>query len=162
MPVRIHAASRLAGLRRVRAAQAGFTLIEVMVAAAIVALLAGIAVPAYRGYVVRGQLVPGTNALLSMRTQMEQYYQDNRTYAGSGTACGVAAPTNVANFSLSCTASSATAYTITATGSGNVSGFAYSIDQLGSQQTVSMASGWAGVALPFSGCFLIKKHQSSC
>lgn len=141
---------------------AGFTLIEVMVAAAIIALLAGIAVPAYRDYVIRGQLVPGTNALLNMRTQMEQYYQDNRTYAGSGTACGVTAPTTVTNFSVSCTASSATAYTITATGSGNVSGFVYSIDQLGNQQTVGMRTGWAGTTLPFTGCFLIKKHQSSC
>jgi len=63
------------------ARQSGFTLIEVMIAVAIVGILIAIALPSYRNYVIRGKLVAGTNALANMRAQMEQYYQDNRTYA---------------------------------------------------------------------------------
>jgi len=40
--------------------QSGFTLIEVMIVAAIIALLAGIGLPSYRNYVLRGQLANAT------------------------------------------------------------------------------------------------------
>jgi len=57
-------------------------------------------------------------------------------------------------------ASSATAYSITATGSGNVLGFQYSIDQSGTQKTLAMATGWAGTNAIPAPCWLIKKGQS--
>ena len=135
---------------------AGYTLIEVMITVGIVALLAGIAIPSYRNYEIRGQLVPGTNALLAGRTAMEQYYQDNRTYL-NGTTCGWT-PGTVQNFTLSCSATSTT-YTITATGTGPVVGFQYGIDQNGVQYTYAMKAGWAGTALP-ANCFLIRKGQT--
>src|SRR5574341_294426 len=61
-------------------ASAGFTLIEVMITVAIVAILAGIAYPTYTDYIVRGRLVDAATALRATRARMEQYYQDNRTY----------------------------------------------------------------------------------
>ena len=63
----------------------GFTLIEVMITVAIVAILAVVALPSYREYVVRGQLANATNGLATIRAQMERHFQDNRTYATSGT-----------------------------------------------------------------------------
>ncbi len=59
----------------------GFTLIELMVTVAVVAILAAIAIPNYTDYVKRGKITEATSALLSMRTKMEQYFQDNRFYA---------------------------------------------------------------------------------
>ena len=102
----------------------GFTLIELMVAVAIVAILAAIALPAYQDYVRRGIIQDGTSALAQGRIAMEQWFQDNRTYVGA--TC----PTNTKYFTFSgCTTATATTYTITATGQGAVTGFNYTINQ---------------------------------
>jgi type IV pilus assembly protein PilE len=69
--------------------QSGFTLIEMMVTVAIIAILAGIALPSYTNYITRSKIQEATTALLAARVKMEQSFQDNRAYA---TAC-VAAPT---------------------------------------------------------------------
>jgi type IV pilus assembly protein PilE len=122
----------------------GFTLIELMVAIVIVAILAAIALPSYTRYVQRGDLVAGTQALSQYRVQMEQWYQDNNTYGNTGgTACGVAVPTTVTNFAVACTFTSANAYTASATGSGPVNGFKYTIDQNANQATPNAPSGWS-------------------
>ena len=138
--------------------EGGYTLIELMITVAIIAILARIAIPAYRDYVVRGQLIAGTNALLQTRTSMEQYYQDNRTYASSGTTCGATIPT-AANFTITCTAATSSTYTVTATGTGNVNGWVYTIDQAGNQTTTSQ--NWGGSLNTNSfNCWLIKKGQT--
>jgi type IV pilus assembly protein PilE len=63
--------------RAPRAWQRGFTLIEVMIVVAIVAILSSVAYPAYTDYVRRGQLQEAFTNLANYRIQMEQYYQDN-------------------------------------------------------------------------------------
>ena len=62
----------------------GFTLIEVMITVAIVAILAAIAVPSYNEYVQRARITEATSALADMRNKMEQYFQDNRTWTPGG------------------------------------------------------------------------------
>ena len=57
----------------------GFTLIELMIAVAIIAILAAIAIPSYSEYVRRGRITEAISALSGMRVKMEQYFQDNRT-----------------------------------------------------------------------------------
>ena len=120
----------------------GFTLIELMITMAIIAMLSALAYPSYRNYVIRGQLVDGTNGLSAMRANMERYYQDNRSYAsvtnGSTTfnpPC--ATSSTVGNFTISCgtPAPSATAYIAQAVGGGPVNGFTFTIDQNGGQTT---------------------------
>jgi type IV pilus assembly protein PilE len=61
--------------------KSGFTLIEVMVVVAIVAILASIAIPSYTNYIMRSKITEATSNLLAMRTKIEQYYQDTRSYA---------------------------------------------------------------------------------
>ncbi|WP_395316529.1 type IV pilin protein [Variovorax sp. UC74_104] len=128
---------------------AGFTLIEVMVTVAIVAILAALALPSYRDYVLRGQLVDGTNGLAALRADMERFYQDNRSYLKTGSFVPPCSKTNVAGyFTLSCAASPAatsTTYTLQAVGSGPTAGFTFTIDQLGVQSTtITGVSGWTG------------------
>ena len=100
-----------------RSTTSGFTLIEVMITVAIVAILASVALPAYTDYVRRGQLQEAFTLLADHGVRMEQYYQDNKNYgATTGTTCGVTMPTG-RYFTLTCaTASSGQAYTLTATG----------------------------------------------
>ncbi|WP_275407562.1 type IV pilin protein [Variovorax sp. WS11] len=141
--------SRLAAPRR---RQRGFTLIEVMITVAIVAILAAVALPSYRDYVLRGQLVDATHALSAMRANMERFYLDNRTYNTTGSftsPCLVDADKRVAGtFQLSCvTTPTATAFTLQAVGSGATSGFTFTIDQQNNRATtVSGVSGWNSCA----------------
>jgi type IV pilus assembly protein PilE len=53
----------------------GFTLIEVMVVVAIIAILAAIAIPNYADYVTRSKVTDAVSGLSEMRVRMEQYFQ---------------------------------------------------------------------------------------
>lgn len=105
--------------------QKGFTLLELMIVVAIIGILAGIALPAYQDYVKRGKAAEATAGLADMRVRMEQFYQDNRTYAGAPCV----APDD-RYFTFACV-SDANTYTITATGRAaqNVDGLIFTIDQ---------------------------------
>ena len=80
----------------------GFTLIEVMIVVAIVAILGGVALPAYTSYIARGKISDAMAALADYRIKMEQYFQDNRNYGTAGAACSVAVTTS-SNFTYTCT-----------------------------------------------------------
>jgi prepilin-type N-terminal cleavage/methylation domain-containing protein len=126
---------------------AGFTLIEVMIVVGIVAILSAIALPSYRDYVLRGQIVDATTGLETFRGRMEQHFQDNRTYATAGaftTPCQLAADQRkVGAFTVSCSAGpTATGYTLSAAGSGQTAAFTFTIDQTGARATTAAPSGW--------------------
>jgi type IV pilus assembly protein PilE len=142
-----------------RGKAAGFTLIELMIVVAIIAILAAIAVPIYSSYITRSKLTEAQNNLSALRVSMEQYFQDNRQYTSGGgtgatvttTGCGVPMPTaslsNGGNsiakyFTYSCTATAST-YTITATGNPGTptANFAFTIDQNNTRATPG-TNGW--------------------
>lgn len=136
----------------------GFTLIELLIAVAIVGILTAIALPAYRDYVLRGQLVAATDQLSAERASMEQFYQDNRTYVGGPCATSKTVGSTSAPFTAVCgTAPTATTYTITATGAGAVAGFVFSIDQSGNQTTTSLPAAWGGVPGTPYACWIMSK-----
>lgn len=66
---------------RRRILQQGFTLVELMIVVAIIAILAGIAIPQYNEYLLKGKLSEATSLLSDLQLRQEQYYQDNRAYA---------------------------------------------------------------------------------
>lgn len=131
--------------------QTGFTLVELMIVVAIVGILASVAMPAYQSYVARGKVQEATTTLANLRVQMEQFYQDNRTYVGS-TACSPAAG-STKYFTYACSAGpSLTVYTITATGvaAEGMSGYSYTLDQDNAKTSVvpggSGATCWISTA----------------
>ena len=126
----------------------GFTLIELMVVVAIAAILASIALPSYTDYVRRGKVPDATSGLSQGRINMEQWFQDNRTYVGA--TC----PSNTQNFTFAC-APTATTFTITATGIGGMSGFVYTINHLNTHATT--ATYWGTTS---AGCWVTRSGES--
>jgi len=122
--------------------ESGFTLIEVMIVVAIVAILASVAYPSYVDHLRRGRLQEAPGALADYRARLEQLYQDNRNY-GAGGACGLAAPAT-ASFGYACVLTNGgQGYTVTATGTNAlVTGFAYTVDQANAQTTTCTGCDW--------------------
>lgn len=71
--------------------QNGFTLVEVMITLAIIAILAAVAVPAYQNSITKSKRNDGKNAIHNAAARMEQYYLDNKTYSTDMTDFGFAA-----------------------------------------------------------------------
>ena len=122
----------------------GFTLIELMITVAIIGILARVALPSYFDYVKRGKLTEAFNFMSTCSMSLGQYYQDNRDYSGAslGTAATNQCLPSSTNFNYTLSNKSATTYTLTATGSGAVAGFIYTVDQTGKRDTTAVPSGW--------------------
>jgi type IV pilus assembly protein PilE len=137
---------------------AGFTLIEVLTVVAVIGILVAIAVPNYQDYLLRTKLVDAGSSLAQLRVRLEQYYQDNRSYA-AGDVCGVpVADSNGKYFTFTCaTRDEGQEFTVTATGTaaGGTSEFAYTVDQSNNRETTALPDGWASD----TGCWIIAKGQ---
>ena len=118
----------------------GFSMIELMIAVAVIGLLSAIALPSYRSYITRGKIPEATATLSLKAVKLEQYFQDNKTYTGAP-ECNTDT-TSSKSFSFQCTASSANGYTLLATGRGAMAGFVYALNQDNAKKTISVPLGW--------------------
>ena len=129
--------------------QRGVTLIELVVVMIIVGILAAVAIPSYRNYVLRSQRSDAKDALLVLATQEEKHYLQCNAYAAT-----IAAATNCAAGELQGTATSkngwyqlvaaapnpATGFSVTATAIAGQNQFqdtacrTFSVDQAGVRQ----------------------------
>lgn len=134
--------------------QKGFTLIELMIVVAIIAILASVALPAYQDYVIRSKIPEATSALSTSRVRIEQHFQDNRTYATFG--CAVA---GLKYFTVSCTALNPTTYTLQAAGNAGTSmaGFTYTVDESNIQSTTIAAPAAADWRVTGAACWVTRK-----
>lgn len=58
----------------------GFTLIEVMITVAIIAILTAIAIPAYDGYIKAARITEAKNNIAALKLAEEEYFLENNSY----------------------------------------------------------------------------------
>ncbi|MBR5675915.1 MAG: prepilin-type N-terminal cleavage/methylation domain-containing protein, partial [Neisseriaceae bacterium] len=67
-----------------RTKQHGFTLTELMIVVAVLAILAGIAIPSYSHFTKKAQLRKAQSALLENAHALEQVYAQNKKFSEKG------------------------------------------------------------------------------
>ena len=143
-----------------RNATRGFTIIEVLIAVAIIAILVAIALPSYQDYVLRGKITEATSTLTDLRLRAEKFYGDNRTYVGFNTAtpgtkyftyaCDDGAGGAVSQNLFRCIATGVAAQ--------GMNGFQYTVNQSNARtSTFTGLSGWND-----SGTCWVSKKGESC
>lgn len=132
----------------------GFSLIELMVVVVIVGIIAAVGLPSYRDHIARGKITEATATLSDMRTAIEQWYADNRTYEGFGCTSSVQPVASAQNFDVTCTTAAGT-YTLTATGKAakDMAGYTYTVNQAGLRTSTTPNS---------AGNCWIMKNGGSC
>jgi len=99
--------------------QRGVTLIELIVVVIIIGILAAVAIPSYRNYVIRSQRADAKDALLVLATAQEKFYLQCNTYA-----TGIANAPNCAAATLQGTATSKNGwYALAILGGANATNF---------------------------------------
>ncbi|MDR6936460.1 type IV pilin protein [Luteibacter sp. 3190] len=68
-------------MMQTRSTVRGFTLIELVIVVLIVAILAAVAIPSYRRYIVRSHRVDAQTALLDLAARQERFFYSNNAYA---------------------------------------------------------------------------------
>jgi type IV pilus assembly protein PilE len=103
--------------------QRGVTLIELVIVMIIIGILAAVAIPSYRDYVLRSQRSDAKDALLALATQQEKHYLQCNDYASAfaGATNCAADQLQAANaskngwYTLTIPNATAIAFTVTAT-----------------------------------------------
>ena len=78
-----------------KSVQKGFTLIELMIVVAIIAILAAIAIPAYQNYLIRAQVSEGAVLASASETALAEYYQNTGKFPSTAASAGL--PSNAAS-----------------------------------------------------------------
>ena len=76
--------------------QRGFTLIELMIVVAIIAILAAIAISQYQDYVIRAQVSEGAALADGLKSALGEFYNGAGHYPNANASAGLAAPTAIA------------------------------------------------------------------
>ena len=108
-----------------KASLAGFTLIELRIVVALIAVLAAVALPSYQDSVRKARRADAKGALTTVAQLMERRNTERNSYAGATLGAGAtdlyAATTENKHYTLALSNLTVTTFTITATPAGNQS-----------------------------------------
>jgi type IV pilus assembly protein PilE len=115
--------------------QRAFTLIEMMIVAAVIAILAAIALPSYNSYIIKSEIRTAQADLLALSLNFENRYQRRLEYpeVPTNTTAGLEGlfqgwhPSAKDSFSYSVPNRTSSTYTLKATGTGRQSGCSITI-----------------------------------
>jgi type IV pilus assembly protein PilE len=98
----------------------GFTLIELMITVAIVAVLLAVAMPSYQGYVRKSARASAQSHLMALAAKQEQFLLDQKAYTGTLSSLNLAQPAETTGrYTFSVTVGNTPpSYTLTATATG--------------------------------------------
>lgn len=116
----------------------GVTLLELMVAVVIVALLASVAYPSFKGQLQKGRRSDAVAALGALQLDQERYRATSATYASNLQQLGRAASTEGGHYSLSIQDATSSAYTLLATAN---AGSSQSSDESCARMAISYSNG---------------------
>ncbi|WP_461482457.1 type IV pilin protein [Porticoccus sp.] len=91
----------------------GFTMIELLIVVAIMAVIVALALPNYREYVIKSNRSVAKGALLEVASREEQYFLNNRSYTNSLVDLGLPANYYMGSDGQTLTTSSGSIYQIT-------------------------------------------------
>jgi type IV pilus assembly protein PilE len=117
----------------------GFTLVELMIAVAIVGILASIAYPAYTKHIIKGNRAAAQAYLLNLSQAETEYFADARSYATTTATLHMDPPANVASkytIRIDVTAGPPATYLLTATpitGTSQASDVSLTLDNSGAK-----------------------------
>ena len=75
--------------------QKGFTLIELMIVVAIIAILAAIAIPAYQNYLIRSQVSEGAVLTDGAKTPVAEFYSNKGYFPLTNGSAGLATDSSI-------------------------------------------------------------------
>lgn len=137
--------------RSMRACSAsGFTLVELMVTAAILGILLAIAIPNYREHVAKGKRADGMGVLLEAAQFMERNFSDSGRYDQTASGAAISLPLALTTaprgdagsyYVISLSAVSATAFTLQAAPTNTMAGDACGTFTLTSTGVRAVAGG---------------------
>ncbi|WP_320153180.1 type IV pilin protein [uncultured Tolumonas sp.] len=130
---------------------AGITLIELMIAVAIVAVLAGVAYPSYMRHILTSHRTEASSTLIRLANLEERYYLDNNQYGSlfqlglTATSAATYTTTN-GYYTITIATPTTSTYTLTATASGTQASdsdcVTYTLTQNGTKTSSSSSSCW--------------------